>query len=119
MFPVNDGLTGDKGVNMTAIEVLNYRPINKGIVKCSFNLKIVPWGLTLRDCAFMEKENNSWISFPSRRYEENGETKYFSYVFFEKEVNERLNAAVKEKLRELMKAQEPKPPALLDEDIPF
>ena len=91
-----------------SIEIQRYRPINKGVVKCGFSVKLISWGLTINDCCLMEKGNQSWVSFPSRKYEANGQTKYAPYVFFEKEVLEKLSDAIK---TELAKIENSPPPS--------
>lgn len=82
------------------IEIQKYREINKGVVKSAFSVKIVTWGLTINDCCLMEKGDKSWVSFPSRKYEADGETKYFPYVYFDKEINIKISNLIKEKVRE-------------------
>ncbi len=69
--------------------------------------------MSISDCALMQTETHSWISFPSRKYEIEGETKYWEYVHFEKEIKQRLVDAIKEKLHEM------EAPSCEDEDIPF
>ena len=65
-------------------EIENYKEINKGSMIANFNLKVIPWGgFIIRGMTYYKKENNRWVSFPSRAYEENGVKKYFSYCVFE------------------------------------
>jgi len=102
-----------------SIEIERYREINKGVVKCGFNVKITAWGLTIRDCCLMEKGNQSWISFPSRKYEVDGETKYSDYVYFEKDIKERFSKLIKEKLAEVVQVEEAPPSDIDLDNVPF
>jgi hypothetical protein len=85
-----------------SIEILHLKTVDKGAVKYSFNVKITAWGMTIRDCCLMEKNDQSWISFPCRKYEKDGETKYADYIFFDKEVKARLVSAIKEELTKVL-----------------
>jgi hypothetical protein len=63
-------------------EVLNIRHVDKGVVKAGFNVRI--YDFTIRDWILFSKNGEEWISGPSRKYTDNdGETKYFSYVRIE------------------------------------
>jgi hypothetical protein len=63
-------------------EVLNARPIDKGIVKAAFDVRL--YDFTIRDWILFSKDGEEWVSGPSRKYQdENGATKYFSYVRIE------------------------------------
>lgn len=66
------------------IEILNYKPIPNSLKVASFTVKIPKWGnFLIRDCCLFKKDNQKWVSFPSRPYEVEGKKKYFSFVGFE------------------------------------
>lgn len=102
-----------------SIEIKNLRPVNKGVVKYSFTARIVKWGMDINDCALMEGPKGSWITFPQRKYEDDGKTKYHPYVYFDKEISERLTAAIKEALKEAVAAQHPSVNDPQYGDVPF
>jgi hypothetical protein len=64
------------------VEVLNVRSIDKGVAKAGFDVRVGE--IVIRDWILFNKDGEEWISGPSRKYEdENGDTKYFSYVRIE------------------------------------
>lgn len=66
------------------LTVTSYKPIFKGYLRGTFSLKIPQWGnLIIRDLCHFQKNDNQWVSFPGRTYDENGEKKYFNYMKFE------------------------------------
>lgn len=107
------------------IEIKNFKEINKGVVKYGFWIYIPTWGITIRDCVLMHKGENTWVSYPSRKYESEGQTKYFDLVVLDKEVKYKLNAAVIDKIKLIVNAEsnneEVKKPTLdiTNEEIPF
>jgi hypothetical protein len=81
------------------MDITEYKQINKGCLIAKFNIVIPEWGVTLRDCSFFQKEDQQWISMPSRQYEKDGQKKNFDFVVFEKPMKERLQMAVLEKIK--------------------
>jgi hypothetical protein len=59
------------------MEVSNWKPINKGFLKGSFDVTINQYGITIVDCALFEKDGKRWVNFPSRKYTSGGEEKHF------------------------------------------
>jgi DNA-binding cell septation regulator SpoVG len=66
-----------------SIKVLEFREKNAGGTLRGFaNLQLAS-GLIIKDVGVHIRDSGAkWISMPSRRYEANGETKYFPYVDF-------------------------------------
>jgi DNA-binding cell septation regulator SpoVG len=50
----------------------------KGIAK----VKIPEWGIIISDVKLFKKNDAYWVSLPTKRYEKNGEAKYFSLLQF-------------------------------------
>ena len=62
------------------MEITDFKSLNRGALKASFNVLIPEWGMTIRSCALFEKDGRRWIGYPSRTYDdpENGKKKYYS-----------------------------------------
>jgi len=106
---------------MTAkILIQDWREVDKGALKAGFSAYIENWKLYIRDMAYFEKDGKRWVNMPSRKYEADGETKYFNYVRFEKEVQERFNQAVLDAIGDQIK-KEPQQADMLGEEeiVPF
>ena len=67
------------------MKINNVKPINKGILICRFDLELDKIGITIKECVLMNGSNGKWINFPSRQYEKDGEKKWFSYIYMDKE----------------------------------
>jgi hypothetical protein len=66
------------------MNIIDYKPVGKGYLQGTFNLKIEKWGnCIMRDLCFFQKGDRKWITLPSRQYEENGEKKFFPLITFE------------------------------------
>ena len=65
------------------IEILNFRPVNKGAFMGSANIKIVKWNVILNKVGIFAKDNRRWINLPQEVYEDKGEKKYFPLIKFE------------------------------------
>lgn len=73
------------------IEIIQYKPINKGSLQGTFSICVEKWGnLVIRDMGYFKKENNRWITFPAKMWEKDGEKKYMVYLNF-KETNTMKN----------------------------
>lgn len=82
------------------MEILNYKPINKGCLISKFDVKINEWGLTLRGCSFFQKDGKQWIGMPNSRLEnKDGSVKNFDHVVFDKGTRAKFDAACLEKIR--------------------
>ena len=65
------------------MKIIRYKPIQKGCVLGSFDLMIEKWGdFIIRDLTLFQKNGQRWITFPSRQYEKEEKTNYYSYNLF-------------------------------------
>jgi DNA-binding cell septation regulator SpoVG len=109
------------------MEVTRYKSMeNDGPVVAFFSLKIPKWGMTLNDCRLIRTKNGGFfVGFPSKKYEDNGETKYSPYIWLEKDVSERFQTAAKEAIDAYVKRSQPQeqphvqPNATPDDNCPF
>jgi hypothetical protein len=53
----------------------NFRSYQKGTLQGFFSL-LLDSGLQIEGMTLHEKDGKSWVGFPARQYEENGETKW-------------------------------------------
>lgn len=66
------------------IEIMDFKPSNKGFLKANFSVKIQKWGgFVIRHMAFFQKGESQWVAFPSKKIESLGDDKYYPTVFFE------------------------------------
>ena len=108
------------------MKLQNFKKVDKGVLKYSFDIHFENFGLTVRSCCFMDNGTNQWIQFPQRSYEENGEKKYFNYLFWEKERLLELTRQVKNMIPEMLVQSEVRTDPWArqdkmfnDQDIPF
>ena len=101
-----------------SIQVSNLKMINKGALVASFNLELPKLGMTIRNCSFFSTSTKRWISMPGKSYEKNGEKKFFSFVYIEKEKMESLTRQVLPLVEHEIKAENFRDD-LIDEAIPF
>lgn len=87
------------------MEISDFKRINKGALKASFNIFIPEWGMTIRNCNYFDTSDKNWIGFPSRQYidPDTNQKKYFSYIIFEDEVKKRLDSAAKKELEKFLR----------------
>lgn len=65
------------------LEIIDYKPINKGALASQFTVKIKSMGdMLLRKCKLFEKDGSRWVSLPAEPYEKDGQKKYYSLVSF-------------------------------------
>lgn len=66
------------------IEIMDYRPINKGYLLGVVNIKIKDWhNFIIRRIKVFDKQGNRWINMPSEEYEKDGKKQYFALNAFE------------------------------------
>lgn len=82
------------------MQITEFKIVNKGALKATFNVVIPEWGLTIRDCKDFESNGRNWIGYPARSYDdpETGKKKYFNYIQFEEKVKERFEVSIKKEL---------------------
>lgn len=98
-----------------AIEIVAFKPMDKGTLRGFLTVKLTNVGMEIRDCTLHDKEGRRWIGLPSRQYEKvDGTTTWTPIVlFYDRDKEGQFRAATLKALEEFMAAPEP------DEDIPF
>jgi hypothetical protein len=84
------------------MEIKNFKPIDKGMLKSVFTVSIPEWGNIEIDCAYFEKGNGSyWINYAVKEYvNKEGKKKSFNQVRWPQAVVDRLSKAIREKVKE-------------------
>lgn len=65
------------------IEITSVNPINKGDLLATVSVHIKPWKLRIHEIAVFQKGVNRYISLPTRKWENQGETKYVKLLEFD------------------------------------
>lgn len=103
------------------IQIENYKIKNKGALIATFSIKMEKWGnFVIRDCTHWKKNNQEWISFPCRPYDDNGMKKYFSYFLFEDP--QTMKAFQEKVLLEISQLSPQQPQNVIEDffsDVPF
>ena len=104
------------------MKILSYKPINKGFVQGTASIE-TPSGLQIREITIFDKNGAHWISFPSRKYQQEGKDKYFSFLYLEAEKMKRFQEQFFRALEEWIKANPILAPQEhqqnLEEELPF
>lgn len=83
------------------MEIITYKPVKKGTLEAIITISVPKWGdFIIRDLCYFSKGVQQWVSFPSKMYETNGEKKYWPYLAFKDQINER---AFKDKVTQAVK----------------
>lgn len=104
------------------MEILNYRAHSSGALAGFFDLKIDKWGgFIIRKMKLFNKNGRRWVSFPSEKYEKDGETKYAPYNLFEDQaIMEKFSKEVVRILDDYILTKNQTEPPLPDlEEVPF
>jgi hypothetical protein len=103
------------------MKVSNWKGINKGSLKGSFDLTLSlnktheGVELTVHECTLFEKNGRKWVGFPCRTYEKEGVTKYAPYMTMPKELKTQVETECIKLLAPLLQ-----PPAVSTAaDVPF
>lgn len=82
------------------LEIQNFKQINKGALKASFEVHIPEWDLTIKNMCYFGKDDGSvWVTYPSREVTNHeGKKKYYPQIVFGSRVGPRLEKAIKEKI---------------------
>lgn len=97
------------------VDVSNWKPNQNNTLRGFIAIKI--GAMTVYDCQVHQKDNNYWVNYPSKKYTDNGQPKYFELVKFEKEVKEKIRVAVIELMKK--KGFLTDGYNLPDDDLPF
>lgn len=88
------------------IEVTKYTPTNNenGSIIAFVSFKIPNLGLHLNDCRLIRSRNGGFfIGFPGKKYENDGETKYAPYYYFEGDLKDRFQKQAREAIDKWVK----------------
>lgn len=66
------------------MKIHNFKLIEKSGLRAKFDLEL-PSGLIIRDMTWFVSTKAEFVAFPSRTYEHEGKTKYFSFITFSDE----------------------------------
>ena len=96
------------------MEITRYKALGgESKVVAFFSVKIPEFmGMTINNCRLIRTNNGGkFIGLPQQQYEENGETKYAPYIWFDKEILERFQKGVMKAIDEYVKTNNPQPAA--------
>jgi DNA-binding cell septation regulator SpoVG len=65
------------------IDIISVNPLNKGDLLATVSVYIRPWKMKIHEIAVFQKGANRFISLPTRKWEQNGETKYQKLLEFD------------------------------------
>ncbi len=67
------------------IEIIKFTPVQRDTFQSIVDIKIHKWGnFIIRGVKVFEKNDQRWISFPTREFEKDGEKKHAAICSFEK-----------------------------------
>ena len=89
------------------MEILDYKPVNKGSLIAEICIKIPKWELIINKLSVFKKGDSRWINFPSLSFQVEGETKYYPLLkFANTELYKRFSESVLKALDEHLGAKE-------------
>lgn len=81
------------------MEILDYKPVNKGSLLAEICIKIPKWELIINKMTVFKKGDSRWVTFPSLSFQVEGETKYYPLMkFANTEIYKRFSESVLEAL---------------------
>lgn len=88
------------------LQISNFKLINSGFLIASFDVIMPKMSqFTIRNCAYFEKGNTSWVTLPSKEYEKDGKKRYYPYVAFpNKDINEKFLDEIKKEVKKVVGA---------------
>lgn len=99
------------------MKVLDFRPMNKNTLQGFFSIELTS-GIVIRDMCLHKKQDKTWVSFPSRAYQDKEGNQKWARII-EIPDTERWYQFNKKALEAVAKYQPPEPDRVADEDIPF
>lgn len=104
------------------MKILSYKPLDKGFLRGHCTVE-TPSGLQIREIAIFDKNGHRWIAFPSRKYEDQGQTKYYPYLYLEAEKLKRFQNQLLDALDTWIKDNPVLAPTehkeIMEEELPF
>lgn len=64
------------------MKITRWNEYKSGTLQGFLDVELVS-GMGVRDLTLHQKDGKSWIAYPSKPYQKDGETKYSNYIFFE------------------------------------
>ena len=106
------------------LEILNIKPINKGVLLASCDVRIPPWRTTYHEIKIFEKGAQRWIALPSREFiNDAGEKKYIEQISFDtEEIKNRFRAQIMTAVDKFLESNPDMAPEDLikeDDGVPF
>ena len=101
------------------IECIRYTAINKSTCLGMATIHVPKWKTKISGIALHQKDGKRWVNMPSRVVEENGEKKYYPYIYFDdKETKDLFCEEVKLAIdNHAIKVSQENPQ--MDEEVPF
>lgn len=86
---------------MITVEVVKFRPIDKGALQGFFDLVINPMGMKVMDCTYFVKGDNKWFNFPRKEVKKkDGEVDFWPIISFStKEMHTKITEMVLEEIK--------------------
>lgn len=80
------------------IEIIKYKPLNKGSLKAIVDIYVSGYGLEIFGCTYFSKGNNQrWVSLPTKEIVKDNEKKYLNIIRFrDKETSDRFQRGILE-----------------------
>ena len=85
------------------LKLLQFKEVGKGNVLYQFDLESDQTGLVIKECKLINWNGTTFVSFPGRQYEKDGQKKTFSYIFMPKDKKDKLDELVKKLIDEQFK----------------
>jgi hypothetical protein len=104
------------------IEIIKYQKNKKQSVLAGyFAINVHKWGgFIIEDMKHFIKDDKSWVSFPQKEYEYNGEKKYVSYnKFQDPKINSSFSKEILNALDNYLKTNQEPEKIYSDSELPF
>lgn len=78
------------------MKIIKYNP-NKNpnsVLQAFFTIQVPQWhNVIIEEMQYFKRGDNRWVAFPAKKYERDGQTKYFHYIHLENSVTYRAFSA--------------------------
>ena len=62
------------------VVVVSFRPYEKNTLQGFVTLALTPPGIVVHDCSYHQRDGKSWVAWPARSYEKEGQTQWCRIV---------------------------------------
>ena len=102
------------------IQISNVTMKNKGALILQCDVKLVPWGLSLREVRYFEKGQNYWVGMPCRSWKGDDDQWCFKELiqFEDIDTKEKFRRSICEEIRKCIENGIDETPEM-DEEVPF